>query len=180
MKGKEMTYFCVISSPVGQMAIVSEGEKNGEIRKIYLPRRADLRRAVLKDFPDAREADFSAEAFNSCFEGRKGGFPLKRLDLKVLEKFQKSVLLCLAKVPAGRVISYARLAEKSGFPGAARAVGTAMAQNPFPIAIPCHRTVRSDGSLGGFGGGLKMKRALLEMEGVEFDKKGRIKKEFFL
>jgi len=180
MKGKGMIYFCVISSPVGQMAIVSGGEKNGEIRKIYLPRRADLRRAVLKDFPDAREADFAADAFKSCFEGRKGSFPLKRLGLKSLNQFQKSVLVCLAKVPAGRVISYARLAEKVGSPGAARAVGTAMAQNPFPIAIPCHRTVRSDGSLGGFGGGLRMKRALLEMERVEFDKRGRIKKEFFL
>jgi methylated-DNA-[protein]-cysteine S-methyltransferase len=59
-------------------------------------------------------------------------------------------------------------------PGAARAVGTALARNPFPIIIPCHRTVRSNGDLGGFGGGLKMKRELLELEGVQFSTTGRV------
>jgi methylated-DNA-[protein]-cysteine S-methyltransferase len=53
-------------------------------------------------------------------------------------------------------------------PRAARAVGTALATNPFPIVIPCHRVIRSDGTLGGYGGGLEMKRKLLEMEGVAF------------
>jgi methylated-DNA-[protein]-cysteine S-methyltransferase len=61
-----------------------------------------------------------------------------------------------------------------GKPSAARAVGRALATNPFPIIIPCHRAVRSDGSLGGYQGGLAMKRALLEMEGVEFDARGRV------
>jgi O-6-methylguanine DNA methyltransferase len=61
-------------------------------------------------------------------------------------------------------------------PRAARAVGTALARNPFPLIIPCHRVVRSDGMLGGFGGGLKMKKALLEMEGVAFDRSGRVQK----
>jgi methylated-DNA-[protein]-cysteine S-methyltransferase len=53
-------------------------------------------------------------------------------------------------------------------------VGNVMAGNPVPLVIPCHRVIRSDGSLGGFGGGLPMKRALLEMEGVAFDRKGRV------
>jgi methylated-DNA-[protein]-cysteine S-methyltransferase len=61
-----------------------------------------------------------------------------------------------------------------GCPRAARAVGTALANNPFPIIIPCHRTIRADGTPGGFGGGIMMKRNLLEMEGVRFDPRGRV------
>jgi methylated-DNA-[protein]-cysteine S-methyltransferase len=82
-------------------------------------------------------------------------------------------------IPRGYVSSYSALAACIGRPRAARAVGTALAGNPFPIIIPCHRTVRTDGSLGGFGGGLPMKRALLEMEGVTFDQRGRARTEFF-
>jgi methylated-DNA-[protein]-cysteine S-methyltransferase len=82
-------------------------------------------------------------------------------------------------IPRGYVSSYSALAAHIGKPKAARAAGTALARNPFPIIIPCHRTVRTDGSLGGFGGGLPMKRALLEMEGVAFDGLGHVKKEFF-
>jgi len=59
------------------------------------------------------------------------------------------------------------------------AVGTALAKNPFPIVIPCHRAVRSDGTLGGYQGGLEMKRALLEMEGVYFDTFDRVLTEAF-
>jgi len=58
-------------------------------------------------------------------------------------------------------------------PNAARAVGNALANNPFPIIIPCHRAIRSDRSLGGYQGGLEMKRTLLGMEGIEFDDSGR-------
>jgi methylated-DNA-[protein]-cysteine S-methyltransferase len=64
-------------------------------------------------------------------------------------------------------------------PRAARAVGTALARNPFPVIIPCHRAIRGDGTLGGFGGGLKMKRALLEMEGVRFDRYGKVMDDCF-
>jgi methylated-DNA-[protein]-cysteine S-methyltransferase len=66
------------------------------------------------------------------------------------------------------------VATRLGRPGAARAVGTALATNPFPLAIPCHRVIRSDGSLGGFGGGIEMKRALLAREGVEFRDAGHV------
>ncbi|MHA1663588.1 MAG: methylated-DNA--[protein]-cysteine S-methyltransferase, partial [Candidatus Thorarchaeota archaeon] len=59
-----------------------------------------------------------------------------------------------------------------------RAVGNALARNPFPIIVPCHRAIRSDRTLGGFQGGLKMKRRILEMEGVEFDSTSRVKEEF--
>ena len=70
--------------------------------------------------------------------------------------------------------TYQRIAGHLGHPRAARAVGTALAHNPFPIIVPCHRAIRSNGTLGGFQGGVEMKRALLEMEGVLVDGSGRV------
>jgi len=71
------------------------------------------------------------------------------------------------KIPWGVTITYADLAERIGRPHAARAVGRAMAVNPLPILVPCHRVVASNGGLGGYGGGLDIKRWLLKHEGVE-------------
>jgi methylated-DNA-[protein]-cysteine S-methyltransferase len=76
------------------------------------------------------------------------------------------------------VTTYGRLAARLGAPGAARAVGNALARNPFPLIIPCHRCVLEGGQLGGFRGGLEMKRALLEMEGVVFDDQERVLTRF--
>jgi len=80
--------------------------------------------------------------------------------------FQRAVWQELASIPRGRTISYAELARRVGRPGAARAVGQAVGANPVPILLPCHRVVASDGGLGGFGGGLPMKKTLLRAEGV--------------
>src|SRR3990170_2399220 len=81
--------------------------------------------------------------------------------------FQRAVWQAMLSIPRGATISYAELARRVGRPGAARAVGQAVGSNPVPLLIPCHRVVASDGGLGGFGGGLPMKRALLRQEGVE-------------
>ena len=89
-----------------------------------------------------------------------------RLDWSRCSGFQRSVLSALARVPRGETITYAQLARKLNRPGAARAVGRALARNPFPIIRPCHRVVRSDGTVGGYAGGPRMKRALLQLEGA--------------
>jgi methylated-DNA-[protein]-cysteine S-methyltransferase len=107
-------------------------------------------------------------------------FPLDELDLTCLGRFQEKVLRMEHRIPYGKVSTYARLAEKVGTARAARAVGNALARNPFPLIIPCHRAVKSDGSPGGFQGGTALKRSLLEMEGVMFDSAGRILKGYFL
>ncbi len=78
-------------------------------------------------------------------------------------------------IPRGSVSTYGRMAAHLGIPGGARAVGNALATNPFPIVIPCHRAIRSDGTLGGYQGGLAMKRILLEQEGVVIDDRGRVR-----
>ena len=80
--------------------------------------------------------------------------------------FQRAVWQALASIPRGQTISYAELARRVGRPGAARAVGQAVGANPVPILLPCHRVIASDGGLGGFGGGLPMKKTLLRAEGV--------------
>src|SRR3990172_11203936 len=80
--------------------------------------------------------------------------------------FQRAVWEAMLSIPRGTTVSYAELARRVGRPGAARAVGQAVGSNPVPLLIPCHRVVASDGGLGGFGGGLPMKKKLLRQEGV--------------
>lgn len=81
--------------------------------------------------------------------------------------FQRKVWKAIARIPYGKTRSYAQLAKAVGKPGASRAVGAACGANPLPLFIPCHRVVASDGSLGGFSGGLAIKRLLLRHEGWE-------------
>jgi methylated-DNA-[protein]-cysteine S-methyltransferase len=103
-------------------------------------------------------------AFRAWLAG--DGTPLQMdLDLGGLPAFTTRVLQALRKVPAGATCSYGELARTVGSPGAARAIGQVMNRNPLPIVIPCHRVVARDG-IGGFGGGLAAKRALLQLEGV--------------
>jgi len=85
------------------------------------------------------------------------------LDLRGTE-FQKKIWSALRRVPAGRTVSYAQLAARAGHPRAMRAAGSANGANPLPLFVPCHRAIASDGSLGGFGGGLALKAKLLELE----------------
>jgi len=179
-------YYKSIPSPFGDIGLLWKWKDDiPSINRILLPRR----NSGLEDV--AREGGFNllnqsvpaiekiSSKISACLEGRPVAFTLSCLDMDLCYEFQKRVLLAEANIPRGRVRSYGALALRIGSPRAARAVGTALARNPFPIIIPCHRAVRSDGSLGGFGGGRDMKRALLEMEGVRFDSKGKVKKEFF-
>lgn len=83
-----------------------------------------------------------------------------------LTEFEKKVLALLKKVPRGKVTTYARLARRAGSPLAARAVGNAMHKNPDAPKVPCHRVVKSDGTLGGYAGGHARKISLLKKEGV--------------
>ena len=91
--------------------------------------------------------------------------------LERLGDFQRRVLLETCEIPPGETRSYAWVAARVGHPGAARAVGSALARNPLPLVVPCHRVVRADGRIGHYGlGGPAAKRALLAEEGVAFDR----------
>ncbi len=87
------------------------------------------------------------------------------LDFEGVPAFTRRVLAACAQVPWGSTVSYGQLAARVGQPGAARAVGQALAANPVPLLVPCHRVLRADGKPGGFGGGLRLKRRLLALEG---------------
>lgn len=115
-----------------------------------------------------------AEQIGRFLAGEEVTFPLEMLALEACSAFQQRVLRVEHSIPRGCVSSYGRIAAHLGLPGAARAVGAALASNPFPILIPCHRVVRADGTLGGYRGGVAMKRALLEMEGVAVSAEGKV------
>jgi O-6-methylguanine DNA methyltransferase len=89
-----------------------------------------------------------------------------RLDLSSGTPFQQKVWRAMLTIPRGETRSYAWIAKRIGKPKAARAVGAACGANPVPIIVPCHRVLASDGTLGGFGGGLALKKQLLKLEGV--------------
>ena len=97
------------------------------------------------------------------FEGKRVEFP-EKLILDGTTPFQQRVWEATRRIPYGETRTYGEIARAAGSPLAARAAGQALGANPFPIIVPCHRVVASDGGLGGFGGGLEMKKRLLEME----------------
>ncbi len=98
------------------------------------------------------------------FNGRLHRFDLP-LDWRLTRGFRRDVLRETATIPYGSTASYSQMAERAGSPRAVRAAGSALATNPLPIVVPCHRVLRSDGKVGAYLGGTSMKEALLEMEG---------------
>jgi len=109
---------------------------------------AGIGAAIDADLAGARSTDAVRVAF-------RGGTP-----------FQRRVWEELRTIPRGETVTYAELAARIGAPGAARAVGSAVARNPVSIVVPCHRVVGADGSLAGYAGGVERKRALLALEGA--------------
>ena len=115
-----------------------------------------------------------AKKIQNFLEGKDVKFSLKCIDFNQCYELQKKVLFAEHAIPRGWLSTYKKLAMKIGIPNGARAAGNALAKNPFPILIPCHRAIRSDMSLGGFQGGIEMKRALLELEGIKISEKGNV------
>lgn len=129
-------------------------------------------------YPNSRilscaEIDEIAVSIRAYLKGEDVKFPLNIVDLSPCTKFQQSVLRATYSILRGSVSTYQRIAASLGIPKGARAVGNALANNPFPLIVPCHRVIRSDLHIGGYGGGIEMKRALLEREGIIFDPAGR-------
>ena len=170
----------LIPSTLGEMGLVwREDESFSPICRILLPEAGLSMAGKIRDiFPDAvpkiREQDGICKQILDFLVEKAVHFSLEDLDIGSLKGFARRVLLAAAEIPRGRVMTYGGLSESVGVPGGARAVGNVMAGNPFPLVIPCHRVIRSGGGIGGFGGGLAMKRRLLEWEGVVFDAQGRV------
>lgn len=118
-------------------------------RLVHLPRRLDAVRRELDQY----------------FAGDRRDFDVP-LDRRLSSGYRRVVLEELGLVPFGQTVSYKELADRTGHPKASRAVGTAMATNPIPVVVPCHRVLRTGGALGGYGGGLDAKVWLLRHEGA--------------
>lgn len=145
-------------------------ERDGRLVATYLPQRADrVRRAIARAYPTATEDSDALPEFRrqviDYFRGRHVQFATD-IDVSDLPWFRRVVLEVARGIPYGKTVSYADLARSVGRPAAARAVGGAMANNPLPLVVPCHRVLRSDGTLGGFSspGGLTLKARMLQLE----------------
>ena len=99
------------------------------------------------------------------FDGRRRRFEVD-LDWRLVNGFRRDVLGATSRIPYGRTGTYSTVATEAGSPAAVRAAGTALATNPVPIVVPCHRVLRSDGGIGNYRGGSEAKRRLLELEGA--------------
>ena len=111
------------------------------------------------------QLDETRRELDLYFEGRLRAFELP-LDWQLTDGFRARVQRAIARIPYGKTRSYTEMAASAGNERAVRAAGTACGSNPLPIVVPCHRVLRTGGALGGYGGGLPMKKALLQMEGV--------------
>jgi methylated-DNA-[protein]-cysteine S-methyltransferase len=156
-----------LDSPIGQLLVAAT--EQGLVRVAFASEDHDevLRRLAELVSPrvlraPGRLADVARE-LDEYFDGRRRTFDLP-VDLRLAHGFRQRVLAHLPEIGYGRTASYATVAASAGSPNAVRAVGTACALNPVPLVIPCHRVVRSDGSLGGYAGGPDIKRTLLELE----------------
>lgn len=112
-----------------------------------------------------RGLDDVRRQLDQYFEGRRRTFEIP-LDWALSRGFALRVRRATARIPYGRISTYREVAEKAGNPLASRAAGNALGSNPIPIIVPCHRVVRTGGELGGYGGGVHMKKELLRLEGA--------------
>lgn len=161
--------YAVVSSGSARTLVASSA---GRVVASFLPgpSRSALVRRLKERFPDAEEAPESevagAGAMRRWLGGDPSGLATIPVDLGGSPPFAGRVYRELRKVPPGRTLTYGELARKAGSPGAARAVGRAMATNPLAPFVPCHRVIGSDGGLTGFSapGGVTLKASLLAAE----------------
>jgi methylated-DNA-[protein]-cysteine S-methyltransferase len=158
-KNIKMIYYQYMKSPVGKLLVA--GNEKG-LHFINFPRNGKPALPGHEWEENPKPLQEVLSQLEAYFAGELKAFSLD-ICLNVTP-FQKKVLTALRRVPYGETISYGELANKMGNPKASRAVGQANARNPIPIVIPCHRVIGSNGKLTGFGGGIKVKQTLLDLE----------------
>lgn len=152
----------VIGSPEGLRRLTLPQASPEQVWRVFDESSSKWRDPVLSE----AQADYFGDLpqrIRDYLDGKRVSFADK-LDLGRASSFQREVWKTTQSIPYGETRSYAWVAGEVGLPRAARGVGQAMARNPLPLVIPCHRVVGSDGSLVGFGGGIDLKRRLLRIE----------------
>jgi len=165
---RETVYYCAIRTPIGRLLVAAT--EAGLVRVSFRQAEASFVQELRERLgaapvrSPARTADI-VHQLRAYFAGERRTFDV-RVDLSRLTPFHRRVLATAANVPAGQVVSYGEIARRIGQPGGSRAVGQALKRNPVPIVIPCHRVIAAGGKIGGYGGGLAIKRKLLRIEGA--------------
>ena len=166
-----MTSFCLFTTAIGTCALVWQSER---IVAAQLPERDEdtARRRLGRRFPDSIEADppgFVRQAIEDVVALLAGGqrdLSHLPIDLSATPEFNRRVYAVALAIPPGETLTYGEVAARIGEPGAARAVGVALGQNPIPIIVPCHRVLAAGGKTGGFSadGGVETKLKILTIE----------------
>lgn len=161
--------YAIVDSPFGPLLLA--GTPHGLV-KVSFPEfgtEETLEELAARISPRVLEAparlDDARRELDLYFEGKLTEFDLP-LDWQLTDGFRERVQRTINRIPYGQTRSYTEVARSAGNERAVRAAGTACGSNPIPIVVPCHRVLRSGGALGGYGGGLPMKEALLRLEGV--------------
>lgn len=168
--------FTIFATAIGECAIAWNA---AGLTGVWLPESssARLRARVAQRRPDAVEARSAGEiaeavvAITALLRGERTALNGIRIDDRSLEDFDRRVYRAARTIPAGRVVTYAVLANRVGKAATARDVGQSLGRNPFPIVVPCHRIVATSGQLGGFSapGGAATKRRLLTIENARLE-----------
>ena len=161
--------YATVDSPLGPLLAAATDRGLVQLSYPRQDRDAMLERLASRISPRVFEAparfDPLRRELDEYFEGRRREFEVP-LDWQLTRGFVCTVLKRTHQIPYGETRSYAEVATLAGSPRAFRAAGSALGANPIPIVVPCHRVLRSGGGLGGYGGGLDVKRTLLRLEGV--------------
>jgi methylated-DNA-[protein]-cysteine S-methyltransferase len=167
--------YSVLDSPLGPLWAAVGPRGVATISYGQEPDARELRRLVAVFgpgiVPDPKRTDELARELDQYFVGKRREFEVA-FDLTGLTPFYRAILRATARVPYGKVTTYAAVAKRAGNERASRAAGGALSSNPIPIVVPCHRVVATDGTLGGYAGGLDAKRRLLALERGEVPEGG--------
>jgi len=169
LSSKSTIYFSnVKDTPIGEIWVACS--ERGLVAIEWESRRSELldyltRRLKSPVEENPNRLTHTANQLHEYLTGKRRQFTIK-IDWSLMRSFQREALLATFAIPYGQTSTYGDLAAQIGRPNAARAVGRAEATNPMPLVIPCHRVLGADGKLRGYGGGLEIKKWLLQLEGA--------------
>jgi methylated-DNA-[protein]-cysteine S-methyltransferase len=171
----------IVDSTIGNLLAAQSPRGLVALRFMDSEDNSDLLEALRRRFDVVEDTALGTEIgdeIERLMRGDPDGITDRPIDLSLVESdFQRRTLRRLRAVPAGSVVTYQALAAAIGAPSGQRAVGNTVASNPVPIYVPCHRVIRSDGSIGNYGGGSERKLQLLRAEGFAADRQRRVPAE---